>query len=170
MFTAMQLSENASGLVLTYPLWIGAAFAMLAAVAVGYAFVTRGRARRRWPLIAATLIASWAGIYFSTFNATIGAETGSVYGFLRYDHSVRWQDARDVYLERRGGEWTIVVRDRNARAYDFNVADLSVEQRDRVMTYMVDRMPASAFRPDTTVLRREGPGPRPASYFSDQQI
>src|SRR5688572_22164066 len=107
MFTAMQLSENASGLVLTYPLWIGAAFAMLAAVAVGYAFVTRGRARRRWPLIAATLIASWAGIYFSTFNATIGAETGSVYGFLRYDHSVRWQDARDVYLERRGGEWTI---------------------------------------------------------------
>ena len=62
------------------------------------------------------------------------------------------------------------MRDRSARAYDFNVGDLSIEERDRVMAFMVDRMPASAFRPDATVLKREGDGPRPASFSSDQPI
>jgi hypothetical protein len=109
-------------------------------------------------------------MYFATFNATINADAGSVYGFLRYDYSVRWKDASDIYLERRGGDWTIVVRDRSARAYGFNVGDLSIEERDRLMAFMVDRMPASAFRADTAVLKREGEGPRPASFFSDQQI
>ena len=170
MFSAMQISGSADAISLSYPLWIGALFGLLAAVAVAYAVIRRRRLRRNWPLIAAAALASWACVYFATFNATITADAGSVYGFLRYDHSVRWKDASDIYLERRGDEWTIVVRDRNARAYDFNVGDLSIEERDRVMAFMVDRMPASAFRPDTAVLRREGDGPRPVSFFSDQQI
>ncbi|HEX2827262.1 MAG TPA: hypothetical protein VHP37_13015 [Burkholderiales bacterium] len=164
----MQISRSADALTLSYPLWIGALFGLLAVFAVGYAVLERRRLRRNWPLIAAGAMASWACVYFATFDATITRDAGSVYGFLRYDQSVRWKDAADIYLERRGSDWTIVVRDRNARAYDFNVGDLSIEDRDRVMAYMVDRMPADAFRRDATVLRREGDGPRPASFFSDQ--
>lgn len=170
MFFAMQISQSEGALALSYPLWIGALFGLLGAFAVAYAVIARRRLRRNWPLLAASAIASWACVYFATFNATITPDAGSVYGFLRYDYSVRWKDASDIYLERRGGDWTIVVRDRNAYAYDFNVGDLSIEQRDRVMAFMVDRMPASAFRPDTTVLRREGDGPRPASFLSDTPI
>jgi hypothetical protein len=170
MFSAMQISESSSGLVLSYPLWMGVVFLLLAAIAVECAVRGRDRIRRRWPLVAATVIASWAGLYFTTFSTIITAEAGSAYGFLRYDHSVRWHDAADIYLERRGGEWAIVVRDRSARAYDFYVGDLTVEQRDRVMTYMVDHMPPSAFHPDTALLKREASGARPVSLFSDQQL
>jgi hypothetical protein len=170
MFSLMQISEGPNALVLSYPLWIGAVFVVLAAVAIGWAMLPRRRARRRWPFFTAAAIASWAAIYVATFSATITADAGRVYGFLRYDYSVRWQDARDIYLEHSSGRWTIVVRDRNDSTFDFDVADLSVEQRDRVMAYMVDRMPESAFHRDTTVLKREGPGPRSVSFSSDEQI
>ena len=162
----MQISENAGVLALSYPLWIGAVFALLAAIAIGCTLI----ARRRWPLLAAALMSSWAAAYFITFRTTVTDDAGRVYGFLRYDHSVRWQDARDIYLERRGSEWTIVVQDNGGRAYAFNVGDLPVEQRDRVMAHMVDRMPDNAFRPDRALLKREAGGARPASLFSDLQI
>ncbi|MGZ9066904.1 MAG: hypothetical protein ACXW2I_16425 [Burkholderiales bacterium] len=98
--------------------------------------------------------------------------TGSVYALLRYDHAVRWKDAADIYLEQRGGvNWHIVVLDRERRAFDFNVADLSIDDRDRIMAYMVDRIPESAFARDPTLLKRQAPhGPRPASFLGDQQI
>lgn len=170
MFSPMQISEGPAGLVLSYPLWIGAVFLLLAAAAIARATLPRARVRRRWPFFAAAAIASWAGVYAATFSATITADAGRVYGFMRYDQAVRWQDARDIYLEHASGRWTIVVRDRNGRAFDFDVADLSVEQRDRVMTYMVDRMPESAFQRDTALLKRVGPGPRPVSFSSDEAI
>ena len=170
MLSALHLSTNADGLVLSYPLWIAALFGSLAAFAVGLAIVARRRLKRPWPLFAAAIVASWAAVYFATFNATLTHDGGTVYGFLRYDESVRWRDARDIYLERRGGEWTIVVRDDANHAHDFAVGELAIPDRDRVMAFMVDRMPASAFRRDDSVLRREGEGPRPASFSSDQQI
>jgi hypothetical protein len=170
MLSFMQITENTAGLTLAYPLWIGAVFAALAVIAVAYTIIARRRLRRYWPLLAAAAIASWAGVYFTTFSTTITPGGGAVYGFLRYDHHVRWQDARDVYLERRGGEWTIVVRSSSVDAYDFNVGDLAVESRDSVMAYIVDHMPASAFRPDTALLKREGEGARPVSFSADEQI
>jgi hypothetical protein len=78
---------------------------------------------------------------------------------------------RDIYLERRGGDWQIVVIDVRARAHRFDVAELSIEQRDRMMAYMVDRMPEAAFKRAPELLKREAPsGVRPASFFGDQQI
>ena len=162
----MQIYATAGSLSLSYPLWIGAVFALLAVAAIAYSRI----ARRRWALIAAALMSSWAAVYFTTFSTTITNDAASVYGFLRYGHSVRWHDARDIYLERRGGDWTIVVRDRDDRAYDFNVGDLPIEARDRVMAYMADRIPESAFRRDSALLKREAEGARPVSLFSDQQI
>ena len=172
MISLLQVSEQTDRLVLSYPIGVAIAFLVAASLLLGYAVYARKVARRRWALAAATLVAAWAGLYFATFSATITRDGGSVYAFMRYDHSVRWQDAADIYLEQRGGghDWHIVVLDRQRRAYDFNVADLSIDDRDRVMAYMVDRMPESAFHRDTTVMRREGPGPRPASFSSDQQI
>src|SRR4051812_9123081 len=89
MLPTMQISQSAGALVLSYPLWIGAVFVFLAGLAIGYTIIARRRLRRHWPLVAAMLISAWAGVYFTTFNAIITRETGSVYGFLRYDESVR---------------------------------------------------------------------------------
>lgn len=173
MISLMQITEGAHGLVLTYPLWAGIAFLIGALALVAFAIVGRSRARRRWPITVATLVAMWAGLYFVTFKATITDDGGSVYAFMRYDHTVRWKDATDIYLEQRSGarDWHIVVLDRERRAFDFNVAELSIDDRDRVMAYMVDRMPDSAFQGAPALLKRRAPtGARPVGLFSDQQI
>jgi hypothetical protein len=117
-------------------------------------------------------VAAWAGLYFVTFRATLTDDAGSVYVFTGSPHTVHWRDAADIYLEQRGGghDWHIVVVDTQQRAFDFNVADLSIEDRDRVMAYMVDRMPDKAFARSPTLMKRQAPyGPRPAGLFSDQQ-
>jgi hypothetical protein len=171
MISLMHVSESAKGLVLSYPWWCGTAL-VFAAFALALFAVLR-TTRRRWPLPLAALVAAWAGIYMLTFRTTITDELGSVYAFLRHDHAVRWKDASDIYLEHsgRGREWQIVVVDRERRAYSFEVGELSIEDRDRVMAYMVDRMPDSAFqRPPELLKRRSAGGARPAGLFSDQQI
>jgi hypothetical protein len=172
MSSLMQVAQNADRLVLSYPLWIGVMLLLGAAVLLALTVFGSKRIRRRWTLTIATAVAAWAGLYFATFNATITNEAGSVYAFLADQHSVRWKDATDIYLERRGGgrDWHIVVLDAHQRAFDFNVADLSVDDRDRVMAYMVDRMPDNAFPRSPTLLKRQAPyGPRPVGLFSDQQ-
>ena len=171
MISLLQISESAHGLVVSYPTW--AAIALLAATLAltAYAVVARARIRRRWPVSLAIVFAAWAGIYVTTFRTTIGIDTGSAYAFLRHDHTVRWKDAADIYLEQRGGDWCIVVVDRRQRAFDFDVADLSIEDRDRLMAYIVDRMPESAFARAPELLKRHAPaGARPAGFFGDQQI
>ena len=173
MISLLQISTTAKGLVLSYPLWPSLTFAALALGVGVYTVVRRARIRRRWPLGLAIVFAAWAAIYVGTFKATITDETGSAYAFLRYDHAVRWKDAADIYLEHRGGrsDWQIVVIDRQRRAYRFDVAELSIDDRDRVMAYMVDRMPASAFQRAPELLKRHAsPGPRHAGFLADQQI
>ena len=136
-------------------------------------FAQRMRFVRSWAATLAMLVAAWAGIYVATFRTTITEEAGSAYAFLRYDYTLRWKDAADIYVEQRGGanDWQIVVIDRRRRAYHFDVAELPVEDRDRVMTYMVDRMPPSAFeRPPELLRRRSVSGPRAIGLFEDQQI
>jgi hypothetical protein len=172
MLSFMYVAVGADRLVLSYPLWIGVALLLVAIALFSYAAFARKRIRRRWPISLATLLAAWAGLYFATFNTTITAESGSTYAFMRYDHSVRWKDASDIYLERRGGgsDWNIVVVDGKRRTFEFNVSDLSIDDRDRVMAYIVDRMPENAFRAPA-LLKREAPvGIRTIGVFSDQQI
>ena len=173
MVSLMHISEGAHGLVLSYPGWITVALMLTAAGLAASAIVRRAHIRRRWPVTLAVMVAAWAGVYVWTFKTTVTDEAGSVYAFLRYDHTVRWRDAADIYLEQRGGssDWQIVVIDKQRRAYSFDVAELSIEDRDRVMAYMVDRMPAGAFaRPPELLKRRSADGARPAGWFGDQQI
>ena len=77
-------------------------------------------------------------------------------------------DSADIYLERRGGDWEIVVVDGQQRAYRFDVAELPLDQRERVMAYMVDRMPVTAVRRMPELLKREAPSGIRA--LGDQQI
>ncbi|HYC47298.1 MAG TPA: hypothetical protein VED01_17625 [Burkholderiales bacterium] len=171
MISLVQISESAQGLVLTYPLWIAIALAAATAALVVFAVVRARKLKRRWPLSLAVVFAAWACVYVATYRMSVSEESGAAYAFLRFDHVVRWNDAADIYLEQHGGDWRIVVIDRARRAFAFDVAELSIDQRDRVMAYMVDRMPQSAFPRAPELLRRHaGPGPRPASFFSDQQI
>ena len=173
MISLMQIYPSGQGLVLAYPIWPSVAFGIAALGLAAYAVLRSPRIRRRWPLSLAVLIAAWAAIYVGTFRTTVTDEGGSAYAFLRYDHAVRWQDAADIYLEHpaSGTDWQIVVIDRQRRAHRFDVGELSIADRDRVMAYMVDRMPASAFqRVPELLTRHASPGPRPAGFFSDQQI
>ena len=171
VISLLEVSESAQGLVLSYPLWAAVALAAATAAFIALAVFGRARLRRRWPASVAIMFAAWAAFYVATFKAVVTDEAGSAYAFMRYDHTVRWKDAADIYLERRGGDWQIVVIDRSRRAYRFDVAELSIDERDRVMAYMVDRMPESAFRPAPELLKREAPaGARPAGFFADQQI
>ena len=171
MISLLQISESAQGLVLSYPVWTAIALLAATFLLTAYAVVARARIQRRWPVSLAIVFAAWAGIYVATFRTTIGIDTGSVYAFLRYDHTVQWKDAADIYLEQHGGDWRIVVLDRHRRAFDFDVAELSVEDRDRLMAYMVDRMPASAFGRPAELMKRHAPSAtRAVGFLGDQQI
>jgi hypothetical protein len=173
MITLLQVTQGPDQLVLSYPLWIGLTLLAIAGALLGRMLYARARIRRSWALAVAILLAGWSGLYFYTFKATLSDEAGSVYAFMRYDHAVRWADAVDIYLEHRGGgrDWHIVVIDRERRAHDFNVADLSVEDRDRIMGYMVDRMPAGAFARAPALLKRHADrGLRRVDLLGDQQI
>ena len=170
MTSLMQISQHADQLVVSYPWWIAVALLLLSAALLRFAVFGATMMRRRWIIGVATVVAAWAGLYFATFNATLTNEAGSVYVFLGHPRVVQWQDAKDIYLERRGREWRIVVLQTEKRPFELNVADLSVGDRDRIMAYMVDRMPENAFPRSPALLRRHAPGgPRPAGYLSDQQ-
>lgn len=169
----MQISQDAQGLVLSYPLWTGVALLAVAVVLLGCAVLARSRFRRRWAMSIAVMLAAWSGLYFLTFKATITDEAGSVYAFLRYDYRIPWKDAADIFLEQRGSgrDWHIVVIDRRRNAFDLNVAELSIDDRDRVMAYIVDRMPESAFRREPALMKRQAPqGARAVGWFGEQQI
>jgi hypothetical protein len=173
MFSAMQISESAQGLVLTYPLSTGVVFLAVAALLTGYGLFGRRLIRRRSPVVLAGAVALAAASYFLTFRATLDDEAARVYAFLYADRAISWKDAADVYLERRegGDDWRIVVLDGRRRAFDFDVTHLSLEERHRVMAYMVDRVPAGVSSGTPALLERQAPyGPRRASVLSDQQI
>jgi hypothetical protein len=172
MISLLQVSEDGPGLVLSYPWWVGVAFVLFALALAAYAVLRRRRMPNAWPVALAIAVAAWAGIYVATFRTTVNDAGGSAYAFLRYDHAVRWKDAADIYLEHRGGghDWQIVVMDRQHRSYNFDVAELTVEDRDRVMAYMVDHMPPDAFDRPELRKRRSAVGARPVGLFADQQI
>ena len=173
MISLMQISESAHGLAVSYAQWPGIALALFALALTAFAIARRARIHRRWPISLAILISAWAAIYVGTFKTTVTAEGGTAYAFMRYEYSIRWKDAADIYLEHRGTgrDWQIVVIDRQRRAFRFDVTELSVDERDRVMGYMVDRMPPTAFQRVPELLKRHAsPGARPASFFGDQQI
>lgn len=173
MFSAMQISESAQGLVLSYPLSTGLVFLAAAVALSGYGLLGRRFVRRRWPVVFAGFVALWAAGYFMSFTATLDQEAGSVYVFPGPQQSIRWQDAADVYLEHRGGgsDSRIVVLDAQRRMFDLDVANLSLDDRQRVMEYMVDRIPPGASGRTPALLERQAPaGARRVSLFSDQQI
>jgi hypothetical protein len=172
MYALMHVAEHTDRLVLSYPLWIGVTLLAAAGAFMACAVIGSRRIRRRWTLTVATAVAAWSGLYFATFNATLTHDSGSVSAFMASAHTVYWKDAADIYLEQRGSghDWHIVVLDVRQRPFDFNVADLSINDRDRVMAYMVDRMPETAFARSPTLMKRQAPyGPRPVGLFSTPQ-
>ena len=172
MLSLMQLSETPHGLIWSYPLWTAIALLSITAALGAYAILRRGHLRRAWATMLAVAVSAWAGIYVATFEATVTHESGSTYAFLRHSQTVRWADAADIYLEQGGaGGWHIVVLDRKRRAYNFDVAELSDEDRDRVIAYIVDRIPASVSARAPELLKRQAtPYARPAGFSGDQQI
>jgi len=173
MFSPMQISESAQGLVLSYPLSTGLIFLFAGIAVAALSLLGRRIIRRRWPIVLAAAVSMWAATYFLTFRAALDDQAGSIYAFPYSGWSIMWKDATDVYLEHRGGgtDWHIVVRDAQRRPFEFEVGDLSIEDRHRLMAFMVDRMPPGASSGEPALLLRRAPyGPRRASLLSDQQI
>ena len=171
MISLVNISESAHGLELAYPLWCVVALALATAALLVFARVRGSRMRRRWPLSLAVVITAWATVYVATYRMSVEDDAARGYAFLRFDHAVRWKNAIDIYLEQGGGDSRIVVIDRERRAYGFDVAELSIDDRERVLARMVDHMPAGAFARAPELMRRQAdPAARPARLFSDQQI
>jgi hypothetical protein len=171
MVSLVQISQTAQGLVLAYPLWNAVALAAAAAVLLAYAIVRGRRMHRRWPLSLAVVFATWAAVYAATYRVSVNDEAAGAYAFLRFDHTLRWKDAADIYLERHGAaEWRIVVTDRERRSHAFDVAELSHEERERVLAYMLARMPDGAVTSAPQLMRRHASPARTAGFPGDQQI
>jgi len=172
MTSLMHLSQHSDRLVLAYPAWVGIAFIVAAVVLVVCVVFGGQRTRRRSLFGVASVVAAWAGLYFATFNATITHETGSVSAFMHDQRAMQWKDAKDLYLERRGSERDsrIIVLDARGQPFEIGVGDLSIADRDRLMAYIVDHVPDSAFPRSPSLLKRHAPnGTRRVGVFSDQQ-
>jgi hypothetical protein len=172
MISLVQISETAQGLVLAYPRWSAIALAAAAATLLALAFVRATRVKRRWPFCVAVVFAAWAAIYAATYRVNVSDDAAHAYAFMRFDHTVRWNDAADIYLEQRDGAGKqIVVTDRARRLYVFDVAELSREECERVLAYMVARMPAGSLARAPQLMRRHAaPAVRPPGSFGDQRI
>ena len=171
MIPLVNISESAHGLELAYPVWCAVALALATAALLVFARVRGTRMRRRWPLSLAVVFAAWSTAYVATYRVSVQDDAAHGYAFLRFDHAVRWKDAADIYLEQGGGDSRIVVVDRERRAYAFDVAELSLDDRERVLARMVDRMPAGAFARTPELMRRHAnPPAQPAGSFLDLQI
>ena len=166
MFSLMQLTADAHGLVIAYHPAVGATLVATAVALATFVAVRGNRIKRRWPLLAAIAIAGWSGVHFATFTMRLTPESAAIHSLLQKER-VSWQDAAAVYLEKpRTGDPYIVVVDRARRAFEVYVADLSAPDRERAMAYMLARINVNEPRRAPAVERR----PKTLDALSDQQI
>jgi hypothetical protein len=139
-----RLFETGSGFVVSYPAWT-----ILLALAGIALFVYAGRPKakvaKRWAVLVVAALLTWAGTYFFTFKATLTAESGRVYGFLRHDARIDWGDAAAAVVEERSGKggpnYFLVVAKRSGGAFEMPLSGLNDGERERVVAFVRARMP-----------------------------
>ena len=140
----ISLVETSSGLVISYPLWLG--ILSVAGIALfAYAARPKAEVKKRWGILVVAVLLAWAGIYFATFKATLTAESGLVYGFLRYNERIDWRDAAAAAVVQRSGKggpsYFLVVAGRTGGEFELPLGGLNDGERQRVITYVLSKLP-----------------------------
>ena len=140
----LTLAEAGSGLVMSYPLWLG--IPSVAGVALfAYAARPKAEVKKRWAILVVGALLTWAGIYFTTFKATLTAESGRVYGFLRYNERIDWTNAAAAAVVQRSGKggpsYFLVVANRSGGEFELPLGGLNDAERQRVITYVLSKIP-----------------------------
>jgi hypothetical protein len=138
-----RLLDTGSGLVVSYPAWL--ALLAIAGVALfAYAGRPKAKVAKRWAVLVVAALLTWAGLYFVTFKATLTAESGRVYGFLRHDSRIDWPDAASAAVEQRSGKggpsYFLLVTKRSGGVFEMPLSGLSDRERARVVAYVGERM------------------------------
>jgi len=142
----LTLSESAAGLVLAYPLWIGALCFAAGAALIAYAARPKAVVKKRWAVLTVSGILLWAGVYFGTFRVTLTPESGRVYAFLMQDERMDWADATSASVVTRlkgkgGPKEFMVATDGSLRELEIPLGGLSDPERQKVVAYVYSRMP-----------------------------
>jgi hypothetical protein len=140
----LNLVEAGGGLVLSYPLWLGALSIFGIALLV-YAARPKAVVTRRWAILVVGAMLTWAGIYFATFKVTLTPESGRVYAFLDCDARLDWQDAVSATVVQRQGKggpnYFIVLTHKTGGELELPLKGLNDAERQRVIAYVYGRMP-----------------------------
>ena len=97
-----RLLDTGSGLVITYPAWL-ALLAIAGIALLVYGVRPKAKVQKRWAILVVGALLTWAGGYFFTYKATLTAESGRVYAFLRYNERIDWPDAAAAAVVQRSG-------------------------------------------------------------------
>ena len=138
------LADTASGLVITYPLWLGILSVAGIALLV-YGARPNAEVKRRWAILVVGALLTWAGAYFVTFKATLTAESGRVYAFMRYNERIDWTDAASAAVVQKSGKggpsYFLVVSARSGGSFEMPLSGLNDQERQRVVTFVVSKIP-----------------------------
>jgi hypothetical protein len=142
----LTLSESAAGLVLAYPIWIGALCFIAGAALIAYAARPKAAVKKRWAVLTVSGILIWAAVYFGTFRVTLTSESGQVYSFLMDDTRMDWADAKSASVVTRnrgkgGPKEFMVVIDGTLHELEVPLGGLSDPERQKVVGYVYSRMP-----------------------------
>ena len=148
----LRIAEIDSTLVLSYPLWAAAVFFVYAVIALAF-----GRMRPR--IVARLTVCSvlaalfvWLGIYFMTFQMTFDGQSARVYRLSDQGRSLPWQRVRSITVATRCGligyGRCIVITDSVGAELDMRINELSSDERHRVASFIVARVPAATLLPD----------------------
>ena len=140
----INLVETSSGFVMSYPLWLG--ILSIAGVAlIAYAARPKAEVKKRWGIIVVGALLTWGGIYFTTFKATLTAESGRVYGFLRHNERIDWTDATAAAVVQRSGKggpsYFLLVARRSGGDFELPLGGLNDAERLRVVAFVLSKMP-----------------------------
>jgi len=129
---------------MSYPLWLG--ILSVAGIALfAYAARPKAEVKKRWAILVVGALLTWVGIYFATFKATLTAESGRVYGFLRYNERIDWTDAAAAAVVQRSGRggpsYFLVVAGRSGGEFELPLGGLNDGERQRVVAYVLSKMP-----------------------------
>ena len=140
----LKLDETSTGLVMSYPLWLGI-LSVFGIALLAYAARPKAVVTKRWAILVVGAILTWAGIFFATYKVTLTAESGRVYGFLRYNERIDWSDAVAATMLQRSGKggpnFFIVVAARSGGEFELPLGGLNDGERQRVTAYVYARMP-----------------------------
>ena len=135
--------DTGSGFVISYPVWL-ALMAVAGIALLVYAARPRAKVAKRWAVLVVGALLTWAGIYFATFKATLTAESGRVYGFLRHNDRIDWSDAAAATVVQRTGKggpsYFLVVARRSGGEFEMPLGGLTDRERNQVVAFVMSKI------------------------------